>query len=105
MSADDRFDGKVILVTGSSSGTGARIARAFARHGARVAIHCRSDIASAERLAGEIKAEGHDAVAFNADLADSTRTRQLAADVSARFGAVDVLVNAAGPFVGTPLLN
>ena len=105
MSADDRFDGKVILVTGSSSGTGARIARAFARHGARVAIHCRSHIASAERLAGEIKAEGHDAVAFNADLADSTLTRQLAADVSARFGAVDVLVNAAGPFVGTPLLQ
>ena len=105
MSADDRFDGKVILVTGSSSGTGARIARAFARHGARVAIHCRSDIASAARLAGEIKAEGHDAVVFEADLAESARTRQLAANVSARFGAVDILVNAAGPFVGTPLLD
>jgi NAD(P)-dependent dehydrogenase (short-subunit alcohol dehydrogenase family) len=105
MSADDRFDGKVILVTGSSSGTGARIARAFARLGARVAIHCRSDIASAERLVREITAEGHDAVAFKADLADSALTRQLAADVSARLGAVDILVNAAGPFVGTPLLD
>lgn len=105
MSADNRFDGKVILVTGSSSGTGARIARSFARHGARVAIHCRSDIASAERLVREITGEGHDAVAFKADLADSALTRQLAADVSVRLGAVDILVNAAGPFVGTPLLD
>jgi NAD(P)-dependent dehydrogenase (short-subunit alcohol dehydrogenase family) len=105
MSADDRFDTKVILVTGSSSGTGARIARAFARHGARVAIHCRSDIARAEGVARDITAKGHDAVAFKADLADSTLTRKLVADVSARFGAVDILVNAAGPFVGTPLLQ
>jgi NAD(P)-dependent dehydrogenase (short-subunit alcohol dehydrogenase family) len=105
MSAAHGFDGKVILVTGSSSGTGASIARAFARHGARVAIHCRSDIASAEGLAREIAAEGHDAVAFKADLADSAQTRQLAADVSGRLGAVDILVNAAGPFVGTSLLD
>jgi NAD(P)-dependent dehydrogenase (short-subunit alcohol dehydrogenase family) len=105
MSAAHGFDGKVILVTGSSSGTGASIARAFARHGARVAIHCRSDIASAEGLAREIAAEGHDAVAFKADLADGAQTRQLAADVSGRLGAVDILVNAAGPFVGTPLLD
>jgi NAD(P)-dependent dehydrogenase (short-subunit alcohol dehydrogenase family) len=105
MSGDHRFEGKVILVTGSSSGTGASIARTFARHGARVAIHCRSDIAAAEGLALELTGEGHDALAFKADLADSALTRQLAADVTARFGTVDILVNAAGPFVGTPLLD
>ena len=105
MSAPDRFDGKVILVTGSSSGTGASIARAFARLGARIAIHCRSDIASAERLVREITAEGHAAAAFNADLADSMFTRQLATNVNTRLGGVDILVNAAGPFVGTPLLD
>jgi len=105
MTADDYFESKVILVTGSSSGTGASIAHAFARNGARVAIHCRSDIARAEGLARAINAEGHEAVAFKADLADSTLTRQLAADVIARFGAVDILINAAGPFVGTPLLD
>jgi NAD(P)-dependent dehydrogenase (short-subunit alcohol dehydrogenase family) len=105
MSVDHRFDGKVILITGSSSGTGARIARAFARDGASVAIHCRSDIASAEGLVREITGEGYHAVAFKADLADSALTRQLAVDVSTRLGAVDILVNAAGPFVGTPLLD
>jgi NAD(P)-dependent dehydrogenase (short-subunit alcohol dehydrogenase family) len=56
MNADaSRFNEKVVLVTGSSSGTGAAIARAFARSGARVALNCRSDLAGAERLAAEIR--------------------------------------------------
>ena len=105
MSADGRLDGKVTLITGSSSGTGACIARSFARQGARVAVHCRRDLAAAERLAGEIVAEGHEAVTFQADLADSVCTRQLAVDVATRLGAVDILINAAGPFTGTPLLE
>jgi NAD(P)-dependent dehydrogenase (short-subunit alcohol dehydrogenase family) len=106
MNADaSRFNKKVVLVTGSSSGTGAAIARAFARSGARVALNCRSDLAGAERLAAEITAEGHEAMAFKANLADSSRTRQLAVELVTSFGAVDILVNAAGPFIGTPLLH
>ena len=106
MSADaDRFDGKVVLVTGSSSGTGACIALSFAKLGSRVAIHYRSDLAGAQRLVGAIMREGHEAVAFRADLCDSAQTRQLAADIAMRLGPVDILVNNAGPFVGTPLLE
>jgi NAD(P)-dependent dehydrogenase (short-subunit alcohol dehydrogenase family) len=45
------------LVTGSSSGAGAEIAREFGRLGAHAAVHCRSNLAAAEQVAAEIRAK------------------------------------------------
>ena len=95
---------KVVLITGASSGIGAAAALAFGRHGARVAVHYRSRQAEAEKIVAEIVAGGSDAAAFQAEVADSASLDRLSADVHARFGRIDVLVNNAGGFVRRVLL-
>ena len=78
--------GKVALVTGSSSGAGAAIALELARHGARVAVHCRSTIAEAEAIVGRIRQSGGTAAAFKADLAQPTVRRRSSTRSSRRWG-------------------
>jgi NAD(P)-dependent dehydrogenase (short-subunit alcohol dehydrogenase family) len=94
--------GKAVLVTGSSSGAGARIAHELARRGARIAVHCRRAMDEAEAVAAEIRKDGGDAAAFSADLVSSKQLRDLVARVEARFGSISILVNNAGPFADTP---
>jgi NAD(P)-dependent dehydrogenase (short-subunit alcohol dehydrogenase family) len=96
------LQGKVVLVTGSSSGAGASIARAFACQGARVAIHCRSAMHDADKVVAGITKKGGTAAAFSADLAEDGAAAALAAAVEAAMGPVSVLVNNAGPFADTP---
>ena len=103
MSGDrSALEGKVVLVTGSSSGAGASIARAFARQGARVAVHCRSSIGDAEEVVAGIMADGGSAMAFAADLAEETAAAVLADAVERALGPVSVLINNAGPFADVP---
>ncbi len=94
--------GKVALVTGSSSGAGAAVARELARCGARVAVHCRRALDSAEATARAIADEGGAAATFRADLARSEEVRSLIAEVERTLGPVSILVNNAGPFADTP---
>jgi NAD(P)-dependent dehydrogenase (short-subunit alcohol dehydrogenase family) len=94
----------VALVTGSSRGIGAAIARAFARAGADVVINHRatggSSEARARELAAEIEALGRQALVVPADIGDREAVRALMAAVRERFGRLDHLVlNAArAPF-------
>jgi NAD(P)-dependent dehydrogenase (short-subunit alcohol dehydrogenase family) len=91
-----RFDGKVAVVTGASSGIGRATALALAREGASVALVARDAAALAETAA----AAGGATLAIPADVtADDTPARVVAAALE-RFGAIDVLVNAAG-IIGT----
>ena len=99
------LEGAVALVTGSSSGTGAEIARTLARHGAAVAIHCRNNVAAAEAVAAGISASGGKAASFLADLANTEETRRLASEVAGTLGTVTVLVNNAGPFADAAYLE
>ena len=94
--------GRVALVTGASHGTGVDVARLLAGAGARVAVHYRSDRAAGEAVAGTIRAEGGAAEAFGADVARSGDVRRLVAEVQARLGPPDIVVNNAGPFNDTP---
>lgn len=64
------LQGQSALVTGSSSGIGAAVARALAEAGAKIAINYRSGREAAERLAGELAASGTEAFAVAADVAD-----------------------------------
>jgi 3-oxoacyl-[acyl-carrier protein] reductase len=91
--------GKVVLVTGSSSGIGAAVARAFAAQGSHVAVHYRSQPEAAEAVATEVRSQGCEAEIFQADVSITAETDRLAAEVVARFGHVDILVNNAGGFV------
>jgi NAD(P)-dependent dehydrogenase (short-subunit alcohol dehydrogenase family) len=86
-----RLDERVAIVTGASSGLGARFARVLAAAGARVVVAARR----ADRLEALV-ADLPDAVAFPVDLMESGAPEQLAADAIAHYGRVDVLVNNAG---------
>jgi 3-oxoacyl-[acyl-carrier protein] reductase len=81
---------QVVLVTGAGRGLGAAIARAFAREGAAVAINYRHSRDAAEALAHGL---GPRAAAFKADVTDAEDVARMIAEITARFGAPDVLVH------------
>ena len=91
-----RLKGKVAVVTGSSTGNGASIAKAFAKEGADVVVHYRSSAAEAEKVVAAIKKMGREAISVNADIAVPEENRALFKEVKRKFGRVDVLVNNAG---------
>ena len=86
-----RLDGRAVVVTGASSGLGARFARALDGAGARLVLAARR-IDRLEALAGELR----DAIAVRCDLARSDEPSALVATALERFGQIDVLVNNAG---------
>jgi 3-oxoacyl-[acyl-carrier protein] reductase len=87
-----RLEGRVALVTGSSRGIGAAIARRLASDGASIVIHYGSKRAPADALAKEIPG----ARVLRADLASSTAPSELVRAAFDAFGALDILVNNAG---------
>ncbi|MGA2115616.1 MAG: SDR family oxidoreductase [Bryobacteraceae bacterium] len=87
-----RLNNKVILVTGSTTGIGEGMARLFVREGARVAIHGMS-LPEADRIAGEIRREGGEAIAMAGLLEDPAVPARLIAETLARYGRLDGLVN------------
>jgi 3-oxoacyl-[acyl-carrier protein] reductase len=90
--------GRVALVTGSSKGIGAAIAREFAREGASVAVHGR-DEAAARGVAEAIAAEGGQAISVLGDVTDFAQVEAIRGQIEDRCGPVDVLVaNAGGNF-------
>lgn len=100
-----RFDDKVVLVTGASTGLGAAMASGFARCGATVVAHYNASQEAAEGVVAGIEAEGGNARAVQADLCDLDQQRSLAATVVQQFGKVDVLVNNAGGLVERRLIG
>ena len=91
--------GKVVLVTGASTGIGAAAARGFAAAGAVVAVHYASSADAAAGVVADCRAAGAVAEAFRADLSRRDTAAPLIAAVAAKFGGLDVLVNNAGGLV------
>lgn len=90
--------GRVALVSGSSRGLGAAIARRLAKDGLAVAVNGRRGDAQAHEVGRSIRADGGVADAFCADITDEQQVAELVAAITGRFGPVDVLVlNATGP--------
>ena len=89
---------RVALVTGSSRGLGAVIARRLARDGFAVAVNARPGDELAAGVSRAIRDDGGMAGEFLADVTDERQVAGLAAAITGRLGPVDVLVvNATGP--------
>ena len=88
--------GKTAIVTGGSRGIGKAIVQALARAGAKVAFTYHSNSAAAESLLNELKGEGHEVLAYQADAADKAAADKLVEEIVEKWGGVYVLVNNAG---------
>jgi NAD(P)-dependent dehydrogenase (short-subunit alcohol dehydrogenase family) len=89
------LDGKAVVITGAGAGLGEAYARHAARHGARLVLNDVSP-AAAEKIAGDIRAAGGEAVASPGDVSSWDYAGELIATCVAAFGRIDGLVNNAG---------
>jgi 3-oxoacyl-[acyl-carrier protein] reductase len=104
-----RLDGKVAWVTGSSRGIGRVVASHLASLGANVAVHgtgpySTRSFGEGESLAAVAKAiakeQGVEVLPVSGDLTDEQVVKQIADEIRAKFGHIDILVNVAGGDIG-----
>ena len=86
------LNGKVALVTGSSSGIGAAIVSTLAERGVRIVVNSASSVEAGEQLAAALP----DAIYVQADVADVASAERLVAQATERYGRLDIVVNNAG---------
>jgi gluconate 5-dehydrogenase len=98
------LSGKVALVTGASRGLGKAIAQALARAGATVVLAAR-DVSRLEEVAGEIRREGHETHVQAFDLLDEEAVVAAIPRVVERAGRLDILLNNAGIYKTSKLLD
>lgn len=91
----NRLEGKVIFVTGATSGIGAAGARLFAKEGAKVAVAARR-LDKLNALVEEIKATGKDAVAVECDVTSEESVERAIHATVEKFGRLDGAFNCAG---------
>lgn len=96
-----RLDGKVVIVTGASSGLGVAFAKGFAEAGADVVLGARRVEKMAD-TAALVEAAGRRAYARKTDVADPEQCQQLVDAAMGEFGRVDVLINNAGLGTAVP---
>src|SRR5262245_59680772 len=92
---------RVALVTGSSRGIGAAIARLFASEGARVAVHARDAARMAATLEA-IESAGGRAMSVAADVTDFAAIERMRSSIEEKLGPIDVLVANAGGSYSRP---
>jgi ribitol 2-dehydrogenase len=95
MKVRQQLSGKVVLVTGASSGIGRAMAMALAAEGAKLALVGRS----AERLGAVAERIGNGAAAIPADLTKPGEVERAVAEASSRFGQIDILLPNAGLYI------
>ena len=94
------LEGKVVLITGASTGIGAAAARAFAAEGCKVGIHYNASADAAQSVAADVKAAGGEAALIPGDVTVEDDVKRIVRDAAQKFGRIDVLVNNAGGMLG-----
>lgn len=97
------FAGKTAIVTGSSRGVGRATALRLAEGGANVVVNYLSNEAEALETARACQEKGVEAIAVQADVSELLPCQDLARQVVARFGRIDLLVCNAGIWEGAPI--
>jgi 3-oxoacyl-[acyl-carrier protein] reductase len=93
------FDGKVVWVTGSSTGIGRAIALGFANHGADLVVHCHSNLEETKSLAAEIQDIGRKCIIVQGDVADKNQVDQMVHKIKNYYGSLHILINNAGSLI------
>jgi 3-oxoacyl-[acyl-carrier protein] reductase len=96
--------GKTCLITGSSRGIGAAVARGFGACGGYVAVHYNSGREEAEAVAADIARAGGKAIVLQGDVTETGTVERLLAETVNRFGRLDILINNAGDVVARHLV-
>ena len=97
-----KLDGKVAIVTGSTSGMGRATAVLFAREGAKVVVTGRNE-ERAKAVVDQIKSEGNEAIYVIVDTSKVEDVKKLVDVTLDTYGTVDVLFNNAGALSMSPL--
>ncbi|MFT6465234.1 SDR family oxidoreductase [Pseudomonas sp. NyZ704] len=98
----DNISGKVVVITGASSGLGESTARHLSSLGARVVLGARRKD-KLDALVADLVSAGGEAVAYQTDVTSQTEVNALIQGALKTFGRIDVLVNNAGLMANAPL--
>ncbi len=97
--------GQTVIVTGGGNGLGAGIARRFAEAGAAVVVNYRRSKMGAHEVVGHIQEQGGQAIAVQADVTQKEEVERLIAHAVGEYGALNILINNAGIYPLTALLE
>ena len=98
---DSPFKGRVVLITGSSSGIGEGAALYFAKCGSKIVLASRNETAN-NHLLKNIKEKGSEAIYVPTDVSSSSQVKKMVDLAVEHFGTIDIAINSAG-IEGTPL--
>lgn len=93
----DELKGKVAIITGSSKGIGAGIAKLFASRGAKVVVSSR-DATNCQTILNQIKSKKGEVYCIECDVSNEEEVKELFEQAIKKYGSVDILVNNAGVF-------
>lgn len=95
----------VALITGAAGGLGAHLARDLAQLGYAIALHHRSGASQSHRLAKQLRSFGCPVEVVRADLSRPAEVTRMVRKIRQRFTKIDLLINNAGTYRPTPLLQ
>ena len=99
---NNNIEGKIVVITGASSGLGEATARHLSQLGATVVLGARR-VERIEALAVELKSRGSKAIAIETDVTQSEQVQRLVDAAVAAYGRIDVMINNAGLMPHSPL--
>ena len=99
---NNNIDGKVVVITGASSGLGEATARLLSAQGATVVLGARR-VERLQSLANELTAHGGKALAIATDVTHRDQVKALADSAVEKYGRIDVMINNAGLMPQAPL--